>query len=141
LKGDFMLKKLMRPISVALVISFCLINFNVSYVQAKMIGTNSVIAEQSAENQRAQVKEFLAQEDTVQLLTQYGVDAIEAQKRIDNLSNQELAELASSIDQMPAGGDAIGSVVGAAVFIFVLLLFTDLLGWTHVYPFVNHSHL
>ncbi|NIV13444.1 MAG: PA2779 family protein [Aliifodinibius sp.] len=133
-----MLKKLLRPVSLMLVVAFCMLNFNVPNVQAKMIGTDTVIAEQLSVDQRTQVKEFLAQEDVTQLLTQYGVDPIEAQKRVDSLSTDELAEVAYSIDQMPAGGGAVGTVVGAAVLIFLVLLVTDLLGLTHVYPFVNH---
>jgi hypothetical protein len=38
---------------------------------------------------------------------------------------------------MPAGGDGVGAVVGAVVFIFVVLLITDLLGLTHVFSFIN----
>lgn len=133
-----MLKKLMRPVGLVLIISFCLLNFNVPNVQAKLIGTEAVIAEQHTAGQRAQVKAFLAQEEVVQLLTQYGVDAIEAQKRVDSLSNQELADIVQSIDKLPAGGSAVGTIVGAALLIFLVLLLTDLLGLTNVYPFVNH---
>jgi len=45
--------------------------------------------------------------------------------------------LAGKIDQLPAGG-FIGEVIGAVVFIFLVLLITDVLGFTHVYPFVHH---
>jgi len=34
---------------------------------------------------------------------------------------------------MPAGG----SFVGAVVLVFLVLLFTDIMGWTDVYPFVK----
>jgi hypothetical protein len=43
--------------------------------------------------------------------------------------------LATNLDQLPAGG----SVVGALVLIFLVLLVTDLLGLTNVYPFVKHN--
>lgn len=133
-----MIKTLMRPVSLILVISFFLLNYNVPNVQAKMISTDSVIAERNSEYQRVQVKDFLAQEEVTQLLIQYGVDPIEAQKRVDSLSNEELADIAYSLEQMPAGGNGVGAIVGAAVLIFLVLLITDLLGLTHVYPFVNH---
>jgi len=42
------------------------------------------------------------------------------------------------MDQLPAGGSAIGTIVGAAVLIFLVLLITDILGFTHVFSFVNH---
>lgn len=133
-----MIKKLMRPVSLVLVVSFCLLNFNVPNAQAKMISTDSVIAERNTEHQRVQVKDFLAQGEVTQLLIQYGVDPVEAQKRVDSLTNQELGDIAHSLDQLPAGGDGIGAIVGAAVLIFLVLLITDLLGLTHVFPFVNH---
>jgi UPF0716 family protein affecting phage T7 exclusion len=38
---------------------------------------------------------------------------------------------------MPAGGDALGVVVGAAVLIFLILLVTDILGLTDIFPFVK----
>ena len=134
-----MLKKLMRPVSLLLVVSFCLLNFNVPNAQAKMVGTDAMIAEQQALDQQAQVADFMAREDVKQIMTQYGVDPVEAQQRVDSLSEEELAELASSIDQLPAGGGGIGVIVGAAVLIFLVLLITDLVGLTHVFPFVNHS--
>jgi hypothetical protein len=134
-----MLKKMMRPVGFFLVFSFLLLNLNVPTAQAKMVGTNAVIADQQAVDQRAQVADFLASEDVKQIMTQYGVDPVEAQLRVDSLSNDELANIANSIDQLPAGGGGVGAVVGAAVLIFLVLLITDLIGLTHVYPFVNHS--
>ena len=133
-----MLKKLMRPVSLLLVVSFCLLNFNIPNAQAKMVGTDAMIAEQQALDQQAQVADFMAREDVKQIMTQYGVDPVEAQQRVESLSGEELAELASSIDQLPAGGGGIGVIVGAAVLIFLVLLITDLVGLTHVFPFVNH---
>ena len=134
-----MLKKLMRPVGLLLVVTFCLLNFNVPMAQAQMVGTDAVIADQQAVDQRSQVADFFASEDVKQIMTQYGVDPVEAQLRVDSLSNDELANIANSIDQLPAGGGGVGAVVGAAVLIFLILLITDLIGLTHVYPFVNHS--
>jgi hypothetical protein len=131
-------KRLIRSVSLILVVSFCLLNFNVPRAQAQMVGTDAVIEGQRAADQRAQVATFLAREDIQQLLTHNGVDPVEAQLRVASLSNEEVAKISNSIDQLPAGGDGVGSVVGAVVLIFLVLLITDLLGLTHVYPFVNH---
>jgi len=132
-----MLQKLKRQVSLLLVVSFCLLNFNVPKVHAQMVGTDAVIAGQEALVQRAQVAEFMVREDVKQIMTQNGVDPVEAQQRVDSLSDGEIAKLANSIDQLPAGGDGIGVIVGAAVLIFLVLLVTDLLGLTHVFPFVT----
>jgi hypothetical protein len=134
-----MLQKLKRQVGLLLVVSFCLLNFNVPKVQAQMVGTDTVIAGQQALDQRAQIADFMAREDVKQIISQHGVDPIEAQQRVDSLSNEEIAKLANSIDQLPAGGSGVGVIVGAAVLIFLVLLITDLVGLTHVFPFVNHS--
>lgn len=134
-----MLKSLMRPVSFLLVISFCLLNFNVPKVQAQMIGTDAVIAEQHAVDQRIQVAGFLAREDVKQILTENGVDPVEAQQRVDSLSNEEIAQIANSIDQLPAGG-SFGTIVGAVLIVFLVLLLTDIAGATDVFPFVKKSN-
>jgi hypothetical protein len=38
------------------------------------------------------------------------------------------------MDELPAGGDALGLLV----FIFLVLLFTDIMGFTNIFPFVKH---
>ena len=134
-----MFKKFMRPVSCLLIGTFLLLDLSVPMAQAQMIGTESVIAAQRGEMQRAQVAAFLAREDVRQVMEQHGIDALEAQKRVASLSDEEVAQLAASIDRMPAGGDGLGTVVGAAVLIFVILLVTDILGYTHVFPFVSSA--
>jgi len=57
--------------------------------------------------------------------------------RVAALSDDEAARLASRIDQLPAGGDGVGAVVGALLLVFIILLFTDILGFTHVFPFTK----
>jgi len=132
-----MLKRVMRPVSFFLVFSFVLLSFNVPTTQAKMIGTSAVIAGQQDTAHRAQVASFLARDDVKQIMTQQGVDPVEAQNRINSLSSEELSKVASAMDQLPAGGSAVGAIVGAAVLVFVILLITDILGFTHVFSFVN----
>jgi hypothetical protein len=134
-----MLKIIARPVSLFLVFSFVLLNFTVPSAQAQMVGTNAVISAQQDAAHRAQVDTFLAREDVKQIMTLSGVDVVEAQKRVASLSNSELTKIANSMDQLPAAGDGLGSLVGAAVLIFLVLLVTDILGFTHVYPFVNQQ--
>jgi hypothetical protein len=102
-----------------------------------MVGTDTVIAGQQTEDQRAQLADFMAREDVKQIMTQYGVDPVEAQKRVESLSSTELENIAKSMDQSPAGSGGLGVIVGAAVLIFLVLLITDILGLTHVFSFVN----
>jgi hypothetical protein len=65
------------------------------------------------------------------------VNPEEAKARVDSLTDQEIAKIAARIDQLPAGGDGLGVIVGAAVLIFLVLLLTDILGITDIFPFVK----
>ena len=83
-----MSNRIIRPVGIFLVLALCLLNFDVPRVQAQMVGTDTVIAGQQAAHQRAQVADFLAREDVIQILNQYGVDPLEAQQRAASLSER-----------------------------------------------------
>ncbi len=104
---------------------------------AQMITTEMSIEINKQAQGRTTVNTFLQREDVQQTMVEQEIDPIEAQKRVDNLSDAEVLRLAQTIEQLPAGAGAIGTIVGAAVLIFIVLLVTDLLGLTHVFPFVN----
>jgi hypothetical protein len=135
-----MLQKMIKPVSFLLLFTFILLDFSVQTAKAQMIGTNTVIAAQQRDANRERVTAFFNREDVQQVMVKHGVDAAEAQKRVASLSDSELTKVSQAMEQLPAGGDsAIGIIVGAALFIFVVLLITDLLGLTHVFPFVSHK--
>jgi VIT1/CCC1 family predicted Fe2+/Mn2+ transporter len=134
-----MLQKMIKPVSAFLILSFLLLDFSVQTAKAEIIGTNTVIAAQKQEANRERVTAFLRRDDVHQAMVRHGVDAAEAQQRVASLSNSELTKISQAMEQLPAGGDGgVGTIIGAAVFIFVVLLITDLLGLTHVFPFVTH---
>lgn len=132
-----MRRTIFRFMSLLLIFSFVLLDFSVQSAWARMIDTSTVIAVQQESAQRERVAAFLGRDDVQQILVQHGVNAVEAQQRVASLSDVELSRIAGQIDQLPAGGDGVGAVVGAVVLIFLVLLITDLLGLTHVFPFVN----
>src|SRR3972149_232628 len=69
--------------------------------------------------------------------TEAVVNAAQAQQsraRLDSLTDEEVQTLASKMDQLPAGADGLGLLV----FIFIVLLITDILGFTNLFPFVKH---
>ena len=135
-----MLKKMIKPVSLFLILSFLPFNFTVQTAQAQMVGTSTVIAAQKQDANRERVVAFLNRDDVQQAMMQRGVDAAEAQQRVASLSDAELSNISQAMEQLPAGGDGgVGTIIGALVFIFIVLLITDLVGLTHVFPFVNHK--
>lgn len=133
-----MFHKIFRPMSVFLIFSFFLLDFSMQTAKAQMIGTDTVVAVQKQEANRERIAVFLARDDVQKVMVQRGVNAAEAQTRVASLSDSEVAKISKTMDQLPAGGDGVGAVIGATVFIFLVLLITDLLGLTHVFPFVYH---
>jgi len=65
------------------------------------------------------------------------VNAAEVKARVAALTDQEAAQLAERIDQLPAGADAGGALISALLIIFIVLLITDILGVTKVFPFTR----
>jgi hypothetical protein len=104
---------------------------------AGMIGTEQVHTAAAAAQYRAKVEAALNRPEVLSQLEQMGVSKADAQARVAALSDDEAAQLANKIDSLPAGGDGL---IGALVFIFVVLLITDILGLTKVFPFTRSIH-
>jgi hypothetical protein len=102
-----------------------------------MISTDQIIEESSTVEDRARVMEFLTREEVRQEFEALGVNPDEAMQRATTLSDREIRQIAGQLEKLPAGQSAVGAVVGAVVLIFLVLLITDLLGLTDVFPFVK----
>jgi hypothetical protein len=49
------------------------------------------------------------------------------------LTDEEARQLAGQVDSLPAGGD----VLGVLLTVFLVLLITDILGFTKIFPFTR----
>jgi hypothetical protein len=101
-----------------------------------LIGTEQWVVGTSTQTstQRALLFAALERADVVQALTERGVSLEQARARVAALSDAQAAQLAAEIDKAPAGAS---DIVGAIVFVFLVLLVTDLLGLTKVFPFTR----
>jgi hypothetical protein len=79
----------------------------------------------------------LVREDVRQALIKQGIDIGEAQARIDSLSDAEAIAVADKLDQLPAGGGALEVLLIVALVVFLVLLATDIAGYTDIFPFVK----
>lgn len=121
-------------ISVMILIMFGL-SVQLPVAQAAMVGTDQIVQQHSYQQEREKIIAFLDRAEVRQQLQGYGVAWEDARDRVASLTDQEVQMLAGRVDQLPAGGDAAGALVGAVVFIFVVLLITDILGLTNVFSF------
>ena len=100
---------------------------------AALISTEQASVQQSRETNQHKVSLALARPELVRQLESMGVSADQARERVAALTDQELALLADQTDRLPAGGDFFGTVG----LIFIILLITDILGFTKVFPFTR----
>lgn len=84
--------------------------------------------------ERDRIRSFLDRDDVRSRLQELGVDPAAARVRADALSDEEIAVLAGRMDQLPAGGT---DVLGVVLFVFLVLLITDILGYTKIFPFTK----
>jgi hypothetical protein len=109
---------------------------------AGMIGTETVLDATRSQEARDYLNRTLAREDVRASLIAQGIDPLEAKARVESLSDAEAVSLADQIEELPAGGSALGILVGALLIVFIVLLITDILGYTDVFPFVKkHSEV
>ena len=120
-----------RFVSVLLIVSITGMGLPLT-AQAGMLSTQSVAAEPA----KARIASLLERSDVQAQLQSFGVNPVDAKARVAALSDDEAAQLAARFDSLPAAGDG-GALVGAIVLIFLVLLLTDILGFTHVFPFTK----
>lgn len=82
---------------------------------------------------RALLEQTLNRSDVAAALQARGVSVDAARERVAALTDAEAAQVAAQIDQAPAGGDALGVILT----IFLILLITDILGFTKIFPFTR----
>lgn len=128
-----------RFIALPLAVLMMVVTMPLGVAQAGLVGTDQVIAPSNAEAGRERVAAFISREDVRGEMRKMGVDPDEAAARVAVLSDVEIQRIAAEIDRTPAGQGAVSAVVGAVVLIFLILLITDLLGLTDVFPFVKKS--
>ena len=130
---QFLTKALALPLVLALVLS----SWPLGTARAALVTTEAAIARSEVATDRARVETFMQRDDVRAQMVALGVDPLEATRRVTALSDDEVRTIAGHLDELPAGEGAVGALIGAAVFIFLVLLITDLLGLTNVFPFVR----
>ncbi len=116
----------------SIVAAFCLLTTAMPLpAQASLVTTSEAIAAVASVQDR--VADLLARQEVREALTARGVDPAQVQARVASLTNEEARLLADRLDALPPGGDIIGLLFA----VFVILLITDILGLTKVYPFTR----
>ena len=126
------MSKLRRFLAASLIVSITAAGMP---AQAGMLATENALAGNSAAHER--ITTLLERRDVRTQLEAYGVNPADVQARVAVLTDDEAAQLAARLGDMPAGADAGGSLIGALLIVFIVLLITDILGVTKVFPFTR----
>ena len=132
-----LIRKRIGIISLFMAIIMLLITTPYQPLLAAMVPTEATIYKIKDQDARDHLKTLISKNDIKNALISQGIDPDEAKARVDNLSDSEVIEVAGKIEQLPAGGGAFGALIGAALIVFLVLLLTDILGYTDVFPFVK----
>jgi len=131
-------RRFAKYVSCFVTLTMLVVSMPVQTVGAAMIETEAVMTLSNVQDVRKDLNEFLDREDVKAVMIAQGINPIEARARVDSLSDAEIIQIADKMDQLPAGGSTLGVIVGAAVIIFIVLLITDILGYTDIFTFVKH---
>ena len=126
----------MRYIRQCIVYSMIFMLTSVGMLQSAhgaLISTEQIASHQDRTAHQQKISQALARPEVARQLESMGVSSEQARLRVDSMTDQELATLSDQVDRLPAGGDFFGTV-GA---IFIILLITDILGLTKVFPFTR----
>ncbi|PIM52801.1 hypothetical protein CS062_13005 [Roseateles chitinivorans] len=125
-----------RAIASTLIVSCSLMALPMQ-ASAQVVPTDALVQQEApagtAADSRVRVNAFFAREDVRQAMVKEGVNPADAQSRVDAMSDDEIRALDGRIAQAPAGGDVLGVIFA----VFVILLVTDILGFTKVFPFTR----
>lgn len=123
----------MRMTSRLLIASVLGLGLPLQSAHAGLVGTDKVAVSAQSQSERERIRAFLDREDVRKELQTQGVDVNTAKARVDALTDEEVQKVAGKLDKMPAGGE----IIGILFTIFVILLVTDILGFTKVFPFTR----
>lgn len=132
-----MMKKIYRILSPLMIVALVLGSVSVAAAPiapgSDLITTQAALNAEHGQTNRERIHDILARDDVRDQMIEQGVDLAEVEARVAALSDAEAAQMADQLEQLPAGA----SVVGALFAVFVILLVTDILGLTNVFPFTR----
>ena len=131
------IRKISKPTAIFLTFYMLMLACPYQSAWAAMIGTESIINVDRSQSPRDYLNNLLAREDIQAALVSQGIDPQEAQARIDSLSDAEVNDIVDKLDQLPAGGGVLETILIIAFLVFAIFIFTDIAGYTDIFPFIK----
>lgn len=116
-----------------LMLASCAFLMLIQPTQAAVVSSADLIQEQQAQIDRQTLLNALQRSEVQEILTSKGVDPQLAQQRVASMTDEEVRTMNAKINELPAGSGVLGTIL----LVLVILVLTDLAGWTDVYPGIN----
>ncbi len=127
----------LKPVSLIMIVLMLTISGPFQSAYGAIIGTEDLLDKARGQNARAYLQKLLARQDIQNALRSQGIEPAEAAARIDSLSNAEAVRAADQFEQLKAGGGFMETFLILAFLVFLILLITDIAGYTNIFPFVT----
>ncbi|MCU6432388.1 PA2779 family protein [Undibacterium sp. Jales W-56] len=121
-----------RLVSATMIVTTTLVGMPIA-AHAEIVPTDESMSTTVSAANRERVTNFFNRADVRNAMQQQGVNGDAALERVNAMSDAEVAQLAGRIDKAPAGGEILGIIFT----VFIILLVTDILGLTKVFPFTR----
>jgi hypothetical protein len=121
------IRKKAQPVAILMIILTLLLSVPYQAAFAALVETDTLLDMSRGQEARETIKQFMARKDVRSAIVSQGVEPLEADARLNSLSDAEVIQLANQIDQLPAGGDVLGLLVTVLVVVILVLLIMRLM--------------
>jgi len=127
-----------RTVAHVVTICVCFAGLPIPAAHAELVATDRIeVAQPAPASARAHLASLLDRADVRAALESRGVSAEDAKARVAALGDEDAEKLAAKFDSLPAGGSGFESLLWFGFLVFLILLITDILGFTKVFPFTR----
>jgi hypothetical protein len=117
----------------ALLVSLAMLNTYSLPAYSGVVTTEQLIQQQLETLDREGIVALLDRSEVRQQLVDRGVDPEYARQRIAALSDAQIEQIRSEIDQLPAGSGAVGILIA----VLLVLIILDIIGVTNIFSFIH----
>ena len=121
------IRKKAQPVAILMIVLTMLLSIPYQAAFAALVQTETMLDMSRGQEARETLKQFMARKDVRSAIVSQGVDPLEADARLNSLSDAEVIQLADQIDQLPAGGGFLGLLIAVLVIVILVLVIMRLM--------------